>query len=228
MKTLSEIQETLNAFETRFGLPAAQAKQGSPEWLKVKLGVLSASNIHKLTGKPGNQTRETFLCDMVAEVCTGVIEELNFKQLEWGKQHEDAARASYEMDTGVAVTELPFVFKNTLFREGCSPDGFAGTIKGAEIKCPWDSANYIRFLLNDKLKPEWDWQAQYCMRVLEADEWDICQYDPRMKARPLHIVTVRRDTEKQRFLDDAVPAFLMDMDRMLAKVGIQFGQQWLT
>lgn len=226
MKTQAEIQSTLKAFEDRFGIPVTTAQQGSEEWLKMKLGVVSASNIHRITGKPGNQTRETYLCEIVSEICTGVIEELNFKQMEWGKQHEDAARSCYEMDTDLKVTQLSFVFKDGNYREGCSPDGIVTLNKGAEIKCPWDSTNYIKFLVADKLKPEWDWQAQYCMRVLDAGEWDVCQYDPRMKTKPLHLITVKRDEEKQKFLNDAVPLFIDDIDAMLAKIGIKFGEQW--
>jgi len=226
VKTLAEIESVLRAFEKKTGIAAIGAQQGSGAWLVMKLGVLSASNIHRITGKPGNQTRETFLYEIVSEVCTGVAEEMNFKQMDWGKAHEDAARASYEFASGKNIVQVPFVFKDENFREGCSPDGLVGTRTGAEIKCPWDSTNYIKFLVADRIKPEWEWQAQFCMRVLDADSWDFCQYDPRMKTKPLHIVVVPRDLEKQKFLDDAVPAFLSDMDAMLKRLGVSFGMQW--
>lgn len=226
MKTLAEIQELLSAFNKQFGIDVVNAQQGSGAWLAAKLGVLSASNIHRITGKPGNQTRETFLYELVSEVCTGVVDEANFKQMEWGKAHEDAARASYEFASGHAITQIAFAFKDASFREGCSPDGLVTATKGAEIKCPWDSTNYVKFLLAEKIKPEWEWQAQHCMRVLDAGEWDMCHFDPRMKAKPIHVVTIKRDEEKQKFLADAVPEFLADMDKLLAKVGIKFGDHW--
>jgi uncharacterized protein YunC (DUF1805 family) len=47
-----------------------------------------------------------------------------------------------------------------------------------------------------------------------------------MKKKPMHIVTVKRDEEKQKTFDDLIPAFIEDMDSMLAKVGIKFGEQW--
>lgn len=226
MKKLAEIQKTLAAFEKQYGIAVSEAQQGSEAWLTAKLGVISASNAYRLTGKPGNETRKTYLAEIVAEICTGVIEEMNFKQMEWGKAHEDAARASYEFSTGQKVQQIPFVFKDGDFREGCSPDGLVTDFKGTEIKCPWDTANYIKFLVSDKLKAEWDWQAQFCMRVVDLGEWDICQFDPRMKVKPIHIVTIPRDEEKQKFLADEVPKFIEDVDAILKKVGVAFGNQW--
>ncbi len=123
------------------------------------------------------------------------------------------------------MTQVPFVYLDENFREGCSPDGIMKT-KGAEIKCPWDSANYVKFLVADKIKSEWQWQHQYTLRIMQTDSWDFVQYDPRMKKSCLKILTVGRDEEKQKAFDDLVPAFIEDMDKMLAKIGIKFGEQW--
>lgn len=226
MKSLAAIQKTLAAFEKKYGCGGPNAQQGSVEWLTMKLGVISASNIHRITGKPGNQTRATYMAELVSEVCTGVVEEMNFKQLEWGKAHEEPARATYEFSTGHKIVQVPFVFKDNKFREGCSPDGLIENLKGAEIKCPWDSTNYIKFLVGDAIKSEWVWQAQGCMRALDAGEWDVTQYDPRMKTKPMHMVMVPRDEEKQKFLADEIPKFVEEMDAMLTKIGVKFGEQW--
>lgn len=227
MKALAEIKETLDVFEKTFGIKAGLAPQGSAEWLRVKLGVISASNASKAVAKRDSETRATYMAELVGQVCTGVVEELNAKALDWGNQHEDAARSSYEFGSGTLITQLPFVFKDTRFREGCSPDGIVNEKKGVEIKCPFNSTNYIKFLTEDKIKPEYVWQYQYTLRVMDADEWDFCQYDPRMRRNPLHVVTVRRDEEKQKIFDEAIPQFIEDMDKMLAKIGVKFGEQWL-
>ncbi len=195
--------------------------------MMLKLGVISASNADAVVAKRDSATRATYMAELVAQVCTGIFGEINSKHMEWGKQHEDAARACYEFESGNVMTLLPFVYKDASFREGCSPDGIVTTAKGAEIKCPWATENYIKFLAAEKIKPEWQWQNQFTMRVMGAGEWDFVQYDARMKKAPLHILTIARDEEKQKVFDDAVPAFIEDMDRMLAKIGIRFGEQWL-
>ena len=227
MKTLEEIKKNLELFEKTFEMPVVGAQQGSAAWLTMKLGVVSGSNASKVVAKKDSETRLTYLCDLVAEICTGVIEEQNFKQMEWGKAHEDAARSHYEFSTDQKIQEVLFVFKDSSFREGCSPDGLLSNGRGAEIKCPWDSANYVKFLVADKIKTEWQWQNQFNMRITDATHWDFVQYDPRMKKQPMKILTIERDEEKQRILDEAVPEFIADMDKLLAKIGIKFGEQWL-
>ena len=226
MKSLNEIRENLKAFENQFGIPVLDSIQGSDAWFKLKLGVISASNASKVVAKKDSETRNTYMCQLVAQVCTGIMDEINGKALDWGKQTEDSARACYEFSTGATMTQLPFVYKDGLFREGCSPDGIVSPTKGVEIKCPFNTVNYIQFLANGHIKPEYVWQYQYTMRVMGAKEWDFVQYDPRMKTTPIKIVTISVDEEKQKTMDDAVPQFISDMDKMLEKIGIKFGDHW--
>jgi hypothetical protein len=98
--------------------------------------------------------------------------------------------------------------------------------KGCEIKCPWDSTNYIKFVLGEEIKPEWEWQNQFAMWVMDAHEWDVTQYDPRMKTKPLHTITALRDPEKQKRLEGEIPELIHDMDKMLKEIGVNFGEQW--
>lgn len=226
MKSLNQIQKNLEEFENRYGINIKDAQQGSEIWFKLKLGVISASNASKAVAKKDSDTRLTYMSELAAQVCTGIMEEINSKYMDWGNQQEDAARSSYEFATGYEMVQVPFVFKDGLFREGCSPDGLVTESKGVEIKCPFNTVHYIKFLTEDKIKPEYAWQYQYTMRILDAGEWDFVQYDPRMKKSPIKIVTVARDEEKQKAFDDLIPDFIEDMDKMLARVGIKFGEQW--
>lgn len=232
MKSLRSIDQLLRKFEKQYGMEIRGTQQMTEPWFQLKLGVVSSSNAHRGVAKKGTATRHTYLCELVAEVCTGVIEELSFKQAEWGIQHEDAARSSYEFAAGVKFTPLTFVFKDDKFRVGCSTDGLV-TVPGAKspskpcsIKCPWDSANYIKFLTGGEVKSEWEWQNDFEMWVLEAGEIDVAQYDPRMKTKPMHIVTVPRNPERQKKLEDAIPELILDMDNMLKEIGVDFGSQW--
>lgn len=226
MKTLAKINELLQEFEQKFGLPVRGMEQRSEAWFQVKLGVISASRFSEAVAKKESATRLTYMAELVAQVCTSVIEEQSFKQTEWGEQHEDAARSSYEFIAGVRVTPLGFAFKDNSFRVGCSPDGAIFPLKPNEIKCPWDTANYIKFLTEGIQKPEWRWQNQGTLYVLDADEIDVTQYDPRMKVKPIHSIIVRRDPEMQKKLEDTIPEFISDMDKMLKEIGVEFGDQW--
>lgn len=225
MKTLSKITETLKQFEGTYGIDIVNAEQGSEAWLKAKLGVISASNISKVVAKKDSETRATYMAELVAQVCTGDQEELNSKALDWGRAHEAAARSSYEFAADCKIEQVPFVFKDENFREGASPDGLLG-LKGLELKCPYNAVHYVKFFCNDKIKKEYEWQANYCMRILGAMEWDFVQYHPNMRVNPIKILTLEIDEEKQKTLDDAVPQFIHEMDGMLEKLGVEWGSQW--
>lgn len=227
MKNLDQITKNLEAFEKKFGMKCIGAEQGSAIWFNLKLGVLSASNASQIVAKKESETRLTYMSELVAQIATGVMEEINSKYLDWGSQHEAAARASYEFKENCEITPLCFVFKDDKFREGCSPDGIVNSEKGVEIKTPFNAVHYVKFLCEDKIKPEYFYQYQYTMRVMECDSWDFCQYHPLMKRKPLKVLTVKRDDDTQKKFDDMVPEFILDMDKMLAKIGIEFGEQWL-
>jgi predicted phage-related endonuclease len=226
MKTLVQVQELLAKFEGKFGLRVEGAQQQSEAWFWVKLGVLSASNASKIVAKKDSETRKTYLCELAAQVCTGEHKILSAAALDWGNQNEDAARAYYELVTGFHITPLPFVFKDDNFREGCSPDAFVTNNRGCEIKCPFDSTNFIKFAAFEDIKPEWKWQMQYTLRVTGAEVWDFCEFDPRIKKNPLHRVTAERDEAMQRTFDDAVPQFIDDLDSVLSKMSVKHGDQW--
>lgn len=227
MKTLNQINKTLSDFENKYGFTILEATQGSEAWFKLKLGVISASNASKVVAKKDSETRNTYMMELVAQICTGFQEELNSKYLDWGNQHEAAARSSYEFETGLTITQVPFVFIDDNHREGCSPDGIVSDKKGLEIKCPFNAVHYVKFLAENKIKPEYQWQYQHTLRVMDAEEWDFVQYHPGMKRNPLKILTVTRDEEMQKTLADAVPQFVSDMDKILERIGVKFGEQWL-
>ena len=226
MKNLQEIQKLYQAFNAAYGMNIENAPQGSEAWFNLKLGVLSASNANKIVAKKGTQTRQTYLNQLLAQVCTGQHKDMDSAALSWGRAVEDQARATYEMQEDTEIVELPFVFKDASFREGCSPDGIDGWQTGVEIKAPYASENHIAFMVDGKIKPEWQWQMQYCMRILDCETYHFVSFDPRMRKGPIAIQIVDRDNEMQKKLNDAVPEFLLDMDKALGKLGFQWGDQW--
>lgn len=227
MKTLKDIEKQIKTFQDKFGADIISAPQGSTAWLQTRLGVITASEVSKAVAKLGSETRNTYMCQLVAEVASGMVEEINSKYMEWGKMNEDAARSSYEFANDCEIEQVGFIFKDDSFREGASIDGFIkGQNKLVEIKCPYNSTNYIKFLVEDKIKAEYQWQYQFQMRVTGAEVADFVQYDPRMAVKPFKIITVQRDEEYQKKFDELLPAFISDMNTMLEMIGVKYGDQW--
>jgi hypothetical protein len=226
MKTINDIAKNLEEFEKRFGLNVIGAEQGSGIWMNMKLGVISASNASKAIAKRDSDKRLTYMSELVAQVCTGIQEEISSKYLDWGSEHEMSARAAYELKTGYTVKPVCFVYKDNTYRTGCSPDGLVSDTKGCEIKTPYNAENYIKFLCEDFLKPEYVYQYQFTLWVMDGEEYDFVQYHPFMKRKPLHILNVKKDIEIHKKFDDLIPVFIEDMDKMLKKIGIKYGEQW--
>lgn len=216
----------------RLGFDHTKVDQGSPEWHTSRLGVITASRAKDLIasgrgGKGYGAARDTYLLELIAEVATGKAAEMGeFKQTQWGHEWEGSAREIFAFEVGAPVIQTPFLYANENMRHGCSPDGLADEQSGIEIKCPFTTKVYIDFLINEEIKPEYIEQVQFSMFVTGMQFWHFANFDPRMKVKPFHCVTIERDEEKMRIFEDAVGAMVHDMDSALAKIGMRFGDQW--
>lgn len=227
MKSREEINLLNKIFFEKFGLDLSKSIGNTPTWFASKLGVVSASNAAKAVAGKNTAARSTYLAELVGQVATGLHAEINTAAMDWGHQYEDAARAEYEFTTGNKVEEVGFIFKDEDFRVGVSLDGLIeNQNKSIEIKCPYNTKNYIDFLINGYTKKEYQWQKQFHLWVMDFEEGDFCQYDPRMPTKKLHIVNVKKDNEYFDAFEEKIPILIKDMDEMLASIGIEFGQQW--
>lgn len=208
-----------------------KAEQGSSDWLKMRLGVITASCAHDLlpskTGKGFKQARQTYMNQLIAEICTGRGEELNAKALSWGKENEVAARAAYQFEAGEKIEDGGFIYGLDK-RVGCSPDGIVtGKNKGLELKCPYSSDTHINFLVQDVIKDEYITQCQWSMWVAGFDVWAFASFDPRMKKHMIKIQLIERDPKMMALFDEIVPGFIEEMNQILDRLEISFGSQWL-
>lgn len=205
---------------------ALKLDQGSEEWLKARLGVITASNISKVLAKKGSETRNGYMAELVGQVCTGVPEEINGKALEFGKINEVAARAAYSFETGYKIDEVGFIYGHDK-RTGCSPDGLIHNLnKGLELKVPFTSRVYIEFLCSGKIKKEYLDQVGFCLWITGYSSWDFVNFNPRMKKNMIHIQTIERDEKQMAIFNEAIPEFVHEMDLMLEKAGFKWGEQW--
>lgn len=226
MKTLKQIDQNILAFEEKFGFKIRGSEQGSGVWLQTKLGVVSASNAYRAVAKKDSDTRWTYIYELVSQVESGVTEEINSKYLEFGAQHEGAAKALYELTTKKTITPVAFIFKDESFRCGASPDGIIEDQHGLELKVPYTGVNYAKFFCSDSIKSEYQWQCQFSMWVTGAQSWDYANFSPNSKTKPFKNFPIKKDLEKHKAMDDLIPQFIFDMDKELKKFDVEFGDQW--
>lgn len=201
-------------------------EQGSSEWLKLKLGVISASNVHKAIAKKGTETREGYLNELVGQIATKQSETIDGIALRWGKENEQVARSAYEFATGFDVEEVPFIYGPNK-RTGISPDGLSNKrTRGLELKCPFTTKVHIDFLLSDKIKTEYIYQVQFSLWVTSLEIWDFGSFDKRMIKNQLKYVSLERDLKLMERFENDIGEFILDMDKALLKLNLEFGSQW--
>jgi putative phage-type endonuclease len=222
---IKDIEKLNESLIPKLGFNLNTVKQGSDEWIKARLGVLTASNASKIIAGEKTATRLTYLSELVAQIATCESHSVSSIAMEWGKEHEKEARQAYCFKKNTNLIELPFIYKDDSMRVGISPDGFSNE-DALEIKCPYTSKVFIDFVCFGEIKKEYIAQVQFSMWVTGRDSWDFACYDPRMKVDNLHFVTIERDAKMMQKFDECVPQCINKMDGMLTKLGIEFGYQW--
>lgn len=195
---------------------AQAAEQGSKIWFDIRAGRFTSSKMHELvksgsrlmtpaelkarpkSGK-GSSSKyiedpsclakgtETYIRSRVAETLTGQAAADVFSHAtSWGDEWEPVAAEQFKLRTGLDFEIVSFVPYGD--HAGGSPDRLIkGTKEILEIKCPYNSANQIDYLM---LTDQWDLKANYpehywqCMAnilFLDAPCCHFVTYDPRMQ-----------------------------------------------
>lgn len=183
-------------------------EQGSEQWLQLRCGLLTASQIGKMLTPTlkvaDNETSRGLLETIVAERITGHIEENHPTfDMQRGSLDEPYARDLYREQYG-PVTEIGFA-TNTFNGHtlGASPDGLISTDGGLEIKAP-KAKTHLRTILADQVPTEHLPQIQACMLVLEREWWDFESY---CGGWPIYVKRVYADRAWQTALSDALNEF---------------------
>ena len=182
--------------------------QKTNEWLKLRKGKFTGSEIWKLMTEPRSKseqwsdTAKTYILEKIAEANSNDIETQSFTTtaMQWGNEYEPLAKKWYSKTTSNAVSETGYIELDG-FNEyaGGSPDGLIEYQGIIEIKCPFNQANHLKHIMTDvdsfksELK-EYYWQMQFYMACLNLEWCDFVSFDPRIDADwGLHIKRIPRD-----------------------------------
>ena len=189
--------------------------QGSDEWFNVRLGKVTASRVADVmaTVKSGEATsRRNYRIQLVCERLTGLKEETYTNHhMERGVRLEPIARALYEAQNDVFVTEIGFIHHPTIEMAGASPDGMLpdGQI---EIKCP-TAANHIETILGGGSPSKYYPQMQFQMSCTGHQWCDFISYCPDVgDDLALYVCRVPRDETYIVEMEAAITAFLNEVN----------------
>lgn len=190
--------------------------QGSPEWLAVRLGKVTASRIADVVAKTKigwGASRANYEAELIAERLTGVsAEKFTNAAMQWGTETEPSARDAYSFYADTDVTEVGFIAHPRIPMTGASPDGLVAINGLVEFKCP-NTATHLATLLGEPIDARYIKQMQWQMAVCERAWCDWVSFDPRVPgSMQLFVQRVTRDDAVIAELEKAVIDFLAEIE----------------
>jgi len=196
--------------------------QGSPEWHAARVGKVTASRVADMIAKTKSgwgTSRKNYAAELIAERLTGTAaQSFSNAAMQWGTDTEPQARAAYEFMHDAEVIEVGLVEHPTIAMTAASPDGLIGEDGMIEIKCP-NTATHIDTLLSKSVAGKYITQMQWQMACAGRAWCDFVSFDPRMPP-DLQMFTqrVERDDKRIAELEDAIIAFLSEIDATIAQL----------
>ena len=201
-------------------MKAATLTQGTEEWLRARLGRITASGMADVLRKdPAAKTRVKYMAQLAEERITGMLANgITTHAMETSSAFEKHARRAYELYTDTQIDEYGFVIHPTMDFAGCSPDGVVGIEGGIEIKC-CQSAVHLAWQKKGKVPTEHEPQMVWNMACCEAVWWDFVSYDPLApEDQRLFISRLHRDEKRIEFLEAAVRQFNEEVEEVIARM----------
>lgn len=203
-------------------------KQGSEEWLSMRLGKITASRVKdvltKGRGSSPSKTAESYMMELIAEILTGESKPFfENDAMRWGTEKEPQARSMYEVNNGfVKVKEVAFIEHNNQI--GISPDGLIGDDGLLEIKCP-NTTTQIKRALSEDYSEEYKSQIQMQLWVTEREWCDFVSFDPRLDCDASYLQQrVYRDEPYIKEMKIKVYAFVERMNELIEKLTTKKGE----
>lgn len=192
--------------------------QGSEEWIRLRLGRVTASEMDALFTplmKPKEgEGPKTYLATKVAEAWYGApLPSVGSFAMEQGHFIEEHARPWFELTYEKEVTQVGFI-EHDDGRCGCSPDGLIGDDEGLEIKSPMPHT-HTKYCLAGKVPPEYVAQVQGSLYITGRKRWHFVSYCRRF---PSLVLTVERDESIMAIIGHTLAKFYEQFDEAMAKM----------
>lgn len=194
-----------------------EIEQNTDEWLNLRLGVITASNINVIVTPTGKATKNAamraYACELASQREMQIVEE-NYQSWDMMRGHiqEDIARDVYS-DNYAPVSECGFITNDNYgFIIGCSPDGLVGDDGGIEIKSR-KAKFQVATIIAGEMDKEYLNQVQTFLLVSGREWVDFVQYSNGM---PLYVERVYVDELRRSFIVKAIMAFEEEIEAIRA------------
>lgn len=204
-------------------------EQRSREWLDMRKGKITSSEIYKIMGegkgkeKALSDTGKTYLLQKISERMGGFTPPATGEALEWGTDLEETARKIYEASTGLVVEPCSFISVNEYY--GGSPDSIVNPDGVLEIKCPYNTVNHLKYALITtdaefkKANPNYYYQCISHMNVTGAKWCDFVTFDPRVDAEYIMFTyRLHRNEDEINLMNEKIEVAVEYMKELVNKI----------
>lgn len=193
--------------------------QGEAEWMKLRIGRVTASEAHNLL-TPEFEIRKgempkTYLYSKIAEAWRGTpLPGFSSWATEQGQELEAEARAWFCLEyEHLKIRNVGFI-EGEDGRCGCSPDALIDDDSGLELKAP-EPTNHVRWLIEGGLPKAHAVQVHFSMFVSQRPTWRFVSY---RRHFPAHVVRVERSAKIEERISDALAAFYAAFDGAMGRM----------
>ena len=193
-------------------------EQGTPEWLALRLGIATASELDCLLVSGKHPTgfgvaAFTYMDQLIGERITEEAAELPFqtKATIRGHEQEGVALELYEAREEVKVEKVGIILNRGI---GYSPDGLVGTDGLIEIKTKLPKFQ-VGVILSGEVPKEHVAQCQGGLWASDREWIDFISYWPGM---PIFVKRMNRDEAMIRKIAERVKLFYEILDERMNKV----------
>lgn len=187
-------------------------QQNSAEWLRVRMGIPTASSFATVMAKGEGKTRRAYLYKLAGEIITDEpAEDFQSAAMERGKVNEDEARKHFVLMTDIELIRVGFVKNGKM---GWSPDSLIGNDGALEIK---NNAPHVLIerLLKGECPPEHKAQLQGGLLVGEREWTELYCYWRKMP--PLRLL-ITRDELYLKNLKGEIDRFNDELDEIVTRI----------
>lgn len=191
------------------------AKQGSPDWVRARIGLPTASNFDRIITKSGkpSASADRYLARLAAEWYMGeCLDEAVTAFMERGRALEAEAVGYYTLTTGQPVREVGLCLRDD-GAVGASPDRLVGDDGLLEVKCP-SAEVHMTYVLGG-VTDEYRIQQQGQLWITGRKWCDLLCFHPTL---PDVRVRVERDDEFIRAMASLVDEFVGRLTAAKAKL----------
>ena len=191
--------------------------QGSEEWVKQRLGKVTASVSHKVYSEKLTTTKKNLMRSLALERLSGSrMSNIKTVDMARGLAIEPLARKAYEIATQQKVSLVGFISHPDIKNAGASPDGLIGEKGFIEIKC-LNIRNHNQIIKNKKIPKQYYYQMQFQLACSQREWGDFVAYHPEAD-ESLYIERVAPEHNIIQELQSKVINFLTDVEQLFNEI----------